>query len=147
MSLSPTNQPTANELAVIDSVLTELRQHFHEWADWPGDPHWIIGFAYYEGCGDRDCCREVIGRAAPFALGQRLVERHGFTWTMLGDAPPRRYAVTHPQHDAPIALDSLETGDWVDPDDEEDFGPPTPGWRTHHSYDRIVRHVGQIPRE
>ena len=144
---APTSKPTPEELAFIDGVLAELRQHFHEWAEWQRDPHWLIGFAFYEGCGGTECCDAVIGRAAPLALGHRLVEKHGFTWIMLGDMPPRRYAVSHLKHEAPIALDTLETGDWVDPEDEYDYGPPPPGWRTHHSYDRIVRHVGQIPRE
>ena len=141
------SEPTPEERAVIDSMLGEVRQHFHEWADWPADAHWLIGFAFYEGHGGSECCDAVIGRTAPFALGHRLVEKHGFAWTMLGDAPPRRYAVSHPGHDAPIALDTLDTGDWVDPEDEYDYGPAPPGWRTHHSYERIVRHVGQIPRE
>lgn len=141
------SNPTPDELAVITTMLAEVRQHFHEWADWPADAHWLIGFAFYEGHGGSDCCDAVIARTTPFALGHRLVEQHGFTWTMLGDAPPRRYAVSHPKHEAPIALDTLEAGNWMDPEDEGDCQPPNPGWRTHHSYRRIVEHIGQIPRE
>jgi len=39
------SRPTPDELAIIDTILTELRRQYHQWLDWHTDPHGMIGFA------------------------------------------------------------------------------------------------------
>src|SRR6187455_1915991 len=67
--------PIRPEKAFIADVLRRLREHFHEWNkgdEAKGHEHSLIGFAFYEGCGDSRHCGEILAEAAPFALGQEL---------------------------------------------------------------------------
>jgi hypothetical protein len=127
---------TRPEKAFIADVLRRLREHFHEWnknSSAEGAEHGLVGFAYYEGCGDTRHCGEILAEAAPFALGQELVTRHGFRWVMLTSGEAPRYAVTHPALSEPIDLASLEDGAW---NDREYDAPPPRGKTTQTPWSR-----------
>lgn len=131
---------TSDETAFIADVLRRLREHFSEWPTPPGREHDLVAFAYYEGCGRSSHCGAILAEAAPFALGQELVERHGFRWTMRLREGTWRYCVAHPWLPRPIDLLSLERGSWNDR--EYDPGSePDPGKRTHDSLETIVERV------
>lgn len=131
---------TRPEKAFIANVLRRLREHFPEWKKYfaEGDEHALVGFAFYEGCGDSRHCGEILAEAAPFALGQELVTRHGFRWVMLSSGGTARYGVMHPALDGTIDLGSLEDGSW---NNEEYDGPPSRGKMTHDSLEMIVERV------
>ena len=78
------------EEAHIQEVLRRLREHFYVWAPpgTEGHGYRLADFAYYEGC-DRpdDCCRAILGEAAPFALGQESAPQPRLPRV---DAPRRR---------------------------------------------------------
>src|SRR4051794_40962423 len=93
---------TRPEKAFVAAVLRRLREHFPEWNkndSAGGAEHDLVGFAFYEGCGDTRHCGEILAEAAPFALGQELVTRHGFRWVMLSSGEAARYGVMHPALD------------------------------------------------
>lgn len=128
------------EKAFIADLLRRLREHFPEWTkDSPeGHEHALVGFAFYEGCGDSRCCGEILAEAAPFALGQELVTRHGFRWIMLIAGKTCRYGVLHPELHEPIDLASLEDGFWNDRIYET---PPSRGEKTYDSLETIVERI------
>jgi hypothetical protein len=128
-------EPSGGPPADVADVLRRLREHFHEWPGYEGHEHDLVGFAYYEGCGDRPCCGDILAEAAPVALGAELVARHGFAWASLG---PGRLAVTHPALAGPVDLAALEGGAWCD----EPPGTPSRGEVTHGSLAGLVRAVG-----
>ena len=135
---------TRPEKAIIADVLRRLREHFPEWTrnfD-EGNEHSLVGFAFYEGCGDSRHCGGILAEAAPFALGQELVVRHGFRWVILRSGEAPRYGVAHPTLDVPIDLGSLEDGSW---NGREYEGPPSRGERTHDSLETIVQRVQRPP--
>jgi hypothetical protein len=129
------------EKAFIADVLRRLREHFPEWNkddDAEGAEHGLVGFAFYEGCGNTRCCGEILAEAAPFALGQELVTRHAFRWIMLTSGEAPRYGVMHPALVEPIDLGALEDGSW---NDRQYNGPPSLGETTHDSLETIVERV------
>jgi hypothetical protein len=132
---------TRPEKAFVAGVLRRLREHFPEWNknnSAEGAEHALVGFAFYEGCGDTRHCGEILAEAALFALGQELVTSYGFRWVMLTSGEAPRYGVMHPSLNAPIDLCSLEDGTW---NDREYSGPPSRGERTHDSLETIVERV------
>jgi hypothetical protein len=129
---------TRPEKALIADVLRGLREHFHEWKVAEGCEHTLVGFAFYEGCGDSRHCGKILAEAAPFALGQELVTNHGFRWVMLTSGDTCRYGVMHPALGQPIDLCSLEDSSW---NDREYDMPPYRGERTHDSLETIVERV------
>jgi hypothetical protein len=135
--MTTTRDPTPDEKAHIGDVLRGLREHFHEWPCVEGGEHELVAFAYYEGCGGTEHCGAILTEAAPLALGQVLVAKHGFRWVMIAE-DPRRYGVAHPALGRPIDLASLEDGSW---NDEEYDQPPCPGRMTHDSLETIVKRV------
>ena len=141
MAVRSTRNLTRTEKAVIADVLRRLREHFPEWGRnfAAGDEHGLVGFAFYEGCGDSRHCGAILAEAAPFALGQELVAGHGFRWAMLTDGEAPRYGVVHPALREPIDLGSLEDGSW---NDREYDQPPDRGRTTHDSFETIV---GRVP--
>ena len=129
------------ELKAISDVLRRLREHFPEWNKGnsaEGLEHTLVGFAFYEGCGDSGHCGEILAEASPFALGQELVARHGFRWVMLTAGEIPRYGVMHLGLREPIDVGSLEDGSWNDRDYEM---PPARGERTHDSLETIIERV------
>lgn len=48
---------TGEQWADVIDVLRRLREHFHQWPGYEGREHELVGFAYYEGCGDSACWR------------------------------------------------------------------------------------------
>ncbi|HXD86787.1 MAG TPA: hypothetical protein VN641_09845 [Urbifossiella sp.] len=134
---------TPAEQAAIEEVLRKLREHFHEWQGYEGDEWKLVGFAYYEGCGDSDDCGQILVEASPIALGKELVAKHGFRWAMLRSGQSWKYAVVHPDLGRPIDLQALEDGSW---NEEEYDEPPESGKLTHDSLDTIVRRVEQAKR-
>ena len=136
---------TAPEEAHAADVFRRVREHYREWCgpNSEGYEYDLVAFAYYEGCHRRDeCCRALLTEAAPLALGQELVARHGFRWVMLGVGDTWRYGVTHPALSDPIDLLSLEDGSW----NEFEYDPgsePTVGRMTHDSLETIVERVGK----
>jgi len=131
MTESLTNQQRDH----VADVLRRLREHYHQWPGYEGDEHELVGFAYYEGYGDSDCCGELLAEAAPIALGSELVTRHGFAWVSLGAG---RFGVTHAALADPIDLAVLEDGKWCDEPTES----PARGELTNDSLEGIVRAVG-----
>jgi hypothetical protein len=132
---------TRPERAFIADVLRRLREHFPEWNkkdSAKGNEHTLVGFAFYEGCGDSRHCGEILAEAAPFALGQELVTRYGFRWVMLPSGGIARYGVMHPALDEPVDLSSLADGSW---NGREYDGLPSRGVRTHDSLETIVEQV------
>lgn len=140
MAVRSFRNPTRAEKAFIADVLRRLREHFPEWAgyDATGHEHALVGFAFYEGCGDSRHCGEILAEAAPFAIGEQLVTEHGFRWVMLTGEPAVRYGVVHPALGEPIDLGSLEDGSW---NDTEYDGPPSRGERTHDSLETILERI------
>jgi hypothetical protein len=141
MSTVSSRSLTPAEKASITRTLRRLREHFHEWPHYEGHEHDLIEFAYYEGCGDTECCGDLLAKAAPFALGKELVARHGFQWVMITSGRSWRYGVAHPALDRPIDLASLEDGSW---NDEEYDEPPCSGRMTVDSLDTIVERVSKF---
>jgi hypothetical protein len=149
MSAPSTRDLDPTEEAHIADVLRRLREHYHIWVREPGYEHDLAAFAYYEGCDRRDeCCRAILGEAAPFALGQELVARHGFRWVMLGAGDTWQFGVTHPALAAPIDLLSLEDGSWNDREYDPGSEPhPGDGSMTHDSLETILRRIGALPSD
>jgi hypothetical protein len=139
MPLSESRQLTQSERAYIADLFQRLRNHFHEWPEYGDDVHELIGFAFYEGCGSTDCCGKLLEEAAPIALGDELVRRHGFEWAMVQHDEEWHYAVTHPSLSQPIDLQQLENSSW---NDEEYDEPTDPGEMTHDSLKTILARVG-----
>jgi len=133
---------TAAERAAVDNVFVRLREHFSQWPEYHGDPFALVWFAFYEGCGDSDCCRTILGEASPLALAFRLERRHGFDWVMVNRDGAWLHAVTHPKLDAPIVLGDLDDGSWVE---EQERFENAPGVRANNSYEQIVQRVGGTP--
>lgn len=128
---------TADEHAAIRAVFERLNQQFIMWAEYHDDPHMLVTFAFYEGCGE-----SILAEAAPLALADKLVREHGFAWLMVADGGEWRHAVVHPALAGPIVLHTLEDGTWVDDDLKKyDWA----GMRTNNSYENIVRRVGGTP--
>jgi hypothetical protein len=144
-ALSP-RDPTPAEAAFIADVLRRLREHYHTWCapETEGHEYDLVAFAYYEGCDRRDeCCRGILSEAAPFALGQELVLRHGFRWVMLPSGDTWRYGVAHPTLEHPIDLLSLEDGSWNDEEYDPGSEPhPGDGSMTHDSLETILKRIG-----
>jgi hypothetical protein len=138
MGVGSVRKLTRPEKAYIVDVLRGLRDHFREWNFAERSEHALVGFAYYEGCGDSRHCGQILAETAPFALGQELVAEHGFRWVMLPSEGAARYGVIHPDLDAPIDLASLEDGLW---NDNEYEYPPERGVRTHESLETILGRV------
>src|SRR5262245_39837024 len=136
---------TPTEEAVIADVLRRLREHFYVWCapETEGHGYDLAAFACYGGCDRRDeCCRAILGEAAPFALGQELAARHGFRWVMLAAGDTWRYGVAHPALPGPIDLHSLEDGSWNDEEYDPGSEPhPGDGSMTHDSLETILRRV------
>ena len=125
-------------------VLRRLREHFHEWCgpETEGHEHELVAFAHYEGCARSDHCRAILGEAAPLALGQELVARHGFRWVMIASGDTWRYGVAHPALSEPIDLLSLEDGAWNDEEYDPGSKPhPGDGSMTHDSLATILARV------
>jgi hypothetical protein len=134
---------TRSEAAFVAVVLRELCDHFHEWRTFEGHEHSLVGFAYYEGCGDSGHCGKILAGAAPFALGKELVTLHGFRWVMVSSGDTWRYGVLHPALKQPVELHSLENGSWNDNENEYEEAPEQ-GKRTHDSLATIVKRVGEL---
>ena len=126
---------TDKQRAYIADVLRRLREHFREWPEYEGHEHDLVGFAYYEGCGDSACCGDLLAEAAPVALGVELVARHGFVWVSLGSG---RYGVAHPALAEPVDLCALEGGEWC----HERPETPARGEVTNGSLASLVLAVG-----
>jgi hypothetical protein len=136
MSIS-VRQLTADEFAYVNETLTRLRDHYHQWPEYGDDYLELIKFAFYENCGDSDCCGKLLAEAAPIALGNELVTKHGFSWIMTQPDHEWHYSVAHPALDSPIDLTSLENREW---NDEEYVGTElSAGEITVNSLDCIVR--------
>ena len=142
MSSHAARNLTRSEKTFIGDVLRRLREHFPEWTKMgltdEGAEYDLVGFAFYEGCGDTRHCGDILAEAAPFAIGRKLVEDHGFRWVMLASEAAPRYAVGHPALAEPIELASLENGAW---NDQEYEIPPARGRRTHESLVTILARI------
>ena len=140
-----TRDLTPSEEAHVADVFRRLREHFYVWSapETPGHEHDLVAFAYYEGCHRRDeCCRAILGEAAPLALGQELVTRHGFRWVMIASGDAWRYGVAHPALSRPIDLLSLEDGSWNEVEYSGGSEPhPGDGSMTHDSLETILERV------
>ena len=114
-----TRQLTTSEFEKIESVLRELREHFHEFKDMFHDEHGQINFAIYEGCESSEHCRGVLESSAPFAIGKRLVSEHGFEWDMIEVQDDWHYGVSQSALNDPVDLMTLSSGTWYREETEE----------------------------
>lgn len=134
--------PDEGQRSHIADVLRRLREHFPAWSKGAeGHEDDLMAFAYYEGCGHRagwECCRDLLAEAAPYVVGQALVEGHGFRWVMIRSGRSWRYGVEHPALGPPIDLARLEDGSW---NVEEYDQPPDPGRTTLESLPTIVERL------
>ncbi len=132
-----TRQPTADEFSYINEILARLRNHYHQWPEYGENYLELVRFAYYENCGNSECCGLLLAEAAPIALGNELVVKHGFTWVMTRPENDWHYSVAHPAFESPIDLTMLENREWND----EDYGGVdlSPGEITADSLDCIIR--------
>ena len=126
---------TGEQQGHIADVLRRLREHFHQWPGYEGHEHDLVGFAYYEGCGDSACCGDLLAEAAPVAVGAELVARHGFRWVSLG---PGRLGLTHPALAVAIDIAELGRGAWSNDSPES----PARGEVAHASLAGLVQAVG-----
>ncbi|MCD6049480.1 MAG: hypothetical protein K0Q55_883 [Verrucomicrobia bacterium] len=122
----------------IAETFRELHAHFHEWSqNYQRQEHDLIAFAYYEGCGNTTCCSDILSRAAPLALGQKLVAENGFAWIMVRAENVWHYAIVHLEVGLFIDLEALETPP------HGDYRTYSRGQRTHNAYDAIVEQLNQ----
>lgn len=118
-TIRPLNQ---SEIDLMQKTLDEFTTHFAIW--WPGDLskrgyYGLMRFCYYEGCGG-ECCGDILGRAAPYVLGNELVRLYNFQWTVMADgASQSRVGVTHPRVEF-LDIHSLEDGHLIAIDDRLD---------------------------
>ncbi len=138
MGRPSTRDFTPADQVKLDEVFAALRAHFHQWTNAYESEHDLIAFAYYEGCGGSRCCGAILAEAAPLALGKQLVQEHGFKWTMARSQEDWHFAVYHPEAGMFIDLQSLEGGSWAQ---DDPYYPPSPGQRTHTSYENIVKQM------
>jgi len=139
MSSEPSiREPDASELEAVATIFLKLRDHFAEWDNYGESPQELIEFAYYEGCGGTECCGELLELAAPVALGDELVSKHGFKWRMIRASGSWHYGVVHTKLQDAIDLQSLEDGSWCGWECDEE---PDPGKRTVDSLESIVRTI------
>jgi hypothetical protein len=109
-------QLTADEFSYINEMLARLRNHYHQWPEYGEDYLDLVRFAFYENCGNSDCCGQLLAEAAPIALGNELVTKHGFTWVMRQRENEWHFSVAHPAFESPIDLTTLENREWNDED-------------------------------
>ncbi len=129
------------ERQLIADTLRELLECFSAWRkNYEGVELDLIGFAFYESCPDSGAhYAEILARAAPFALGKRLVESCGFDWVAMRDGQEDWYfGIAHPAMDSPINLQRLEDGHLSERTYDE---PPYRGERTYDSYQTIKSRV------
>jgi hypothetical protein len=109
-----TRELTADELAQIELVMLDLTEHFSEWkgVGEHGTEHELIEFAVYEGCSRLEHCRDILERAAPLALGRRLIALNGFSWAMAYSDDRWQLCLKHPRIAEPILLSSVCRGEW-----------------------------------
>ena len=139
-----TRELTPSEFRHVAATLSGLREHFKFWPTDAGNEWHLANFAYYEGCGRQEHCRETLRIAAPLALGNHLVRNYGCDWCMIKPDAEWRYAVTHAALDAPIDLYDLDDNPLLDPDEhDEDTEPFEPGEGAHESLYAIVRKLTQ----
>lgn len=139
-----TRELTPSELRHVAATLSKLREHFKAWPTAAGDEWHLADFAYYEGCGHQEHCRETLRIAAPLALGNHLVRNYGCDWCMLKPDTEWRYAITHAALNAPIDLYDLDDNPLLDPDEhDENTEPFEPGEGAHESLYAIVRKLTQ----
>ena len=138
---------TASEFQHIATTLSELREHFKVWPTDSGNEWHLVDFAYYEGCGHQEHCRETLRIAAPLALGNHLVKNYRFDWRMIKQDAEWRYAVAHAALDAPIDLYDLDDNPLLDPDEHDDDTEPfDPGEGAHESLHAILRKLTERGR-
>ncbi len=142
---SSTRVLTPNEQSQIATALQRLRDHFKEWPTDTGKEWYLVNFAYYEECGRRDqCCIDILRECAPLAMGQTLVNDHGFEWCMIKSPDSWRFAVRHSEITNPFDLYDLDEHPILDPDEhDEDTEPFDPGEGAHESIHAILRQIGQ----
>jgi hypothetical protein len=135
----PTRQPTPDEFSYITETLVRLRNHYHQWPEYGEDYLDLVKFAFYENCGNSDCCGRLLAEATPIALGNELVNKHGFSWVMTHRENDWHFSVAHPAFESPIDVTTLENREWNDED--YDGIELSPGEVTADSLDCIIRRM------
>ena len=131
---------TPSEHEHVAAILADLREHFHVWPTEPGNEWHLVDFAYYEGCGRQDHCRETLRVAAPLVLGNHLVNNYGCNWCMLSRGGEWHWAVNHTALSSPIDLYGLDDHPMLDPyEHDAELEPFEPGEGAHESLYAIVR--------
>ncbi len=138
MSRTSTRSLSKNDEVRMAEILGELREHFKEWSENYPSEHELIGFAYYEGCGRSICCRDILKRAAPIALGKELVAKHDFEWVMVRASGGWHYAVKHSSTGLFVDLEEIDDGKWSGANPYQEV--PS-GQHTHDSYEAIIEHL------
>lgn len=140
--------PNQSELDLMQKTLDEFKGHFKEfWSDseYYGGYYELLGFCYYEGCGG-DCCGDILGRAAPYALGYELVKRYNFQWAIEEDGQSSKTGVTHARLSF-LDLFDLEDKHLIMPEDRlADYETYERGQATCDSLRGILELVGEKHR-
>lgn len=145
----PTIRPLKkSEIDLMQKTLDEFTTHFAIW--WLGDLskrgyYELLGFCYYEGCGG-DCCGDILGRAAPYAVGYELVKRYNFQWAIEEDGQSSKTGVTHARLSF-LDLFDLEDKHLIMPEDRlADYETYERGEATCDSLRGILELVGEKHR-
>lgn len=146
---SPRKRPLDQEEKLyIQTVLNELFDHFYQWKSaHTNDPHGLMEFAYYEGCGDTECCGDILFKAAPFALGTYLKTNYGCEWVMVKENSSWHFAIDHEVLDNPIELLSLESGQYYRQDPEDVHEYLARGEKTIYSAQAIINLINLGKRQ
>lgn len=141
-----TRSLTTVEASEIQASLARFREHFKQWSHQTGKEWYLADFAYYEGCGQDECCVDILKKCAPLALGQTLVHDYGFEWCMIEHGNDPKIGVNHPDIARPLDLYQLDDAPMLDPDEhDDDMEPFDPGEGAIQSIYAIVRGLGLHP--
>ena len=97
----------------INNAIREVQEHFHEWKSMSFNPIELCSFAYYEGCGSKDCCSEILEKYTPTILLNQLISSAGFV--VLSGSP--EWILEHPRV-GKVSYSDIAEGKWYSDDDQ-----------------------------
>jgi hypothetical protein len=76
-----TDEISQADLEYIERTLEDIKEHYKEWVNtYSPIPLDLCQFAYYEQCEEKECCKEILKRGSPIALGSELVSKGVCEW-------------------------------------------------------------------
>lgn len=90
-----------------------VNEHFIEWRGMFEYPIELCSFAYYEGCGEKQCCSEILERQTPIILVGELVRRADFEIIK----PGRNWVINH-RKIGDVSSKDIGEGTWYFDDDK-----------------------------